>query len=110
MVDVQKTKFKGIVSPVDKEFTITVTDKFTGKEVVKTTPEKGTGKYALDLAPGRYIFKTEADGFITITEEVPVLGKATFKENVTKDITMVEGVNPPPPPAGTKPGTPVKPK
>jgi hypothetical protein len=110
MVDVQKTKFKGIVSPVDKEFTITVTDKFTGKEVAKTTPEKGTGKYSISLAPGRYIFKTEADGFITITEEVPVLGKATFKENVTKDITMVEGVNPPPPPAGTKPGTPVKPK
>ena len=72
--------------------------------------EKGTGKYSLDLAPGRYIFKTEADGYITITEEIPVLGKATFKENIAKDITMVEGANPPPPPAGTKPGTPVKPK
>lgn len=112
MVDVAKTKFKGIVSPTDKEFTITVTDKFTGKQVIQAVTEKGTGKYTIDLAPGRYIFKTEADGFITITEEIPVLGKSTFKELITKDITMVEGTNPPPPApgTGTKPGTPVKPK
>lgn len=111
MMDVQKTKFKGVVSPVDKEFSITVTDKFTGKQVIKAITEKGTGKYSLDLVPGRYIFKTEGDGFITITEEIPVLGKATFKELITKDITMVEGTNPEPPaPGTTKPGTPVKPK
>jgi hypothetical protein len=105
MVDVAKTKFKGIVSPIDKEFTVTITDKFTGKQVIQAVSEKGTGKYSIDLAPGRYIFKTEADGFITITEDIPVLGKSTFKELIIKDINMVEGTNPPPPAPGT-----VKPK
>lgn len=107
----EKTKFKGkITTANDAEATITVTDKFTGKEIAKSVAEKGTGNYSFDLAPGRFIFKTEADGHITITEEVPVLGKSTFKEQIIKDITLVEGVNPPPPPAGTKPGTPAKPK
>jgi hypothetical protein len=109
----EKTKFKGkITTANDAEATITVTDKFTGKEIAKSVAEKGTGNYAFELAPGRVIFKKEADGHITITEEVPVLGKSTFKEQIVKDITLVEGVNPPPPPppAGTKPGTPVKPK
>lgn len=98
--DVKKTRFTGVIKQADSAAVITITDKFTGKEITKTSSAAGTGKYTFELAPGRYYVKIEEPGQPSHTEELPVLSGAVFKDKVEKDFDLLAA------PAGTTPGKP----
>lgn len=104
--EVKKTRYTGVVKPADSTGTvITITDKFTGKEIVKTSSAPNTGAYSFELAPGRYIVKIEAAGMPVFLQELAVLNDPAFKEKVALDYDLLAAPTTPGKPGTTKPGT-----
>lgn len=105
-IDVKKTRFTGVVKQSDSVAVISVTDKFTGKEVAKANTKAGDGKYSFELpAPGRYIVKVESAGQPTLTEELQTLTGSAYKEKIEKDFDLLAVPAAPGKPGTAKPGT-----
>lgn len=103
--EVKKTRFSGVIKQADSVAVITITDKFTGKEVAKANTAAGNGTYSFELAaPGRYIIKIEEPGQPTLTEEIQTLTGTAYKDKITKDFDLQAVPATPGKPGTTKPG------
>ncbi|MEM9024742.1 MAG: hypothetical protein AAGB22_13430, partial [Bacteroidota bacterium] len=91
-VEPEFTVIKGVVSGkggrelVDPA--ITVSDMTTGELFGVYAPNPRSMRYILILPPGEYEVLIEADGFETITKNVAVYGKSSFKSEIDEDIVM----------------------
>lgn len=92
-VENNKTLVRGkVVMPKDvkKNITETIVDVFTKKnqELFGTYKVQFSGNFFMILPPGEYILNVELDGFKPHSEELEILDKIDFKENMDKTVNL----------------------
>jgi len=92
-VENNKTLVRGkVVMPIDakKNITETIVDVFTKKnqELFGTYKVQFSGNFFMILPPGEYILNVDLDGFKAHSEELEILDKIDFKENMDKTINL----------------------
>lgn len=65
---------------------ITITDNEKGEEF-SYTPTK-TGKYVIILSPGNYHIFVEAPGYETVSEDLQIFGKSSFRPEIIKNFVL----------------------
>ncbi|MDF2436216.1 MAG: WD40-like Beta Propeller Repeat [Bacteroidota bacterium] len=67
---------------------ISVTNSKTQEMVGNYLPNQNTGKYVMVLAPGNYEVSIEANGFQSVTDNIAILDKGSYKFEINKDIRL----------------------
>jgi tetratricopeptide (TPR) repeat protein len=94
-VDPQYSVMKGNIASADStqklnfsDVFISVTNTKTQEMVGNYLPNPNTGKYVMVLAPGTYEMSIEANGFQSITNDISILDKSSYKFEITKDVQL----------------------
>ncbi|MES2836617.1 MAG: hypothetical protein V4667_03760 [Bacteroidota bacterium] len=92
-VENNKTLIRGrVVMPAGtkKDITETIVDVFTKKdqELFGTYKVQFNGNFFVIVPPGEYILNVDLDGFLPYSEEIEILDKVDFKENIDKTINL----------------------
>jgi tetratricopeptide (TPR) repeat protein len=85
------TVIKGIVNTdtiTDSRIDISVTDADTYEIYGEYTPNDISNRYIIILPPGRYFLDIVAEGFNSISEEVEIFDKTSFKTEIIKNINL----------------------
>lgn len=95
-IEPEYSVIKGNISSADttqrlnySDVFISVSDSKSQEVVGNYLPNQNTGRYVIVLSPGTYDLNIEANGFQPLTEKVTILGKSSYKFEITKDIKLL---------------------
>jgi hypothetical protein len=67
---------------------LTLSYKKSGDRYGDYLPAPNSGRYVMILPPGEYTLNVDAPGYKPFTEDVIILGKGSFQDEIEKDITL----------------------
>ena len=91
-VEPKYSVIKGLVSTdkvTDSRVDISITDADTYEIYGEYTPNDITNRYIIILPPGKYFIDIDAEGFNSISEEIEIFDKTSFKPEINKNIHLV---------------------
>jgi tetratricopeptide (TPR) repeat protein len=90
-VEPEYTVIKGHINTdttSDSRVDITITDTDTYEVYGEYTPNDITQRYIIILPPGKYFIDIDSEGFSSISEEIEVFDKQSFKPEIIKNIYL----------------------
>ena len=90
-VEPKYTVIKGLVTKdvnTDSRVDISITDSETYEIYGEYSPNDINSRYIIILPPGKYFIDIDADGFNSISEEIDILDKISFKSEIIKNIHL----------------------